>query len=181
MINIHEDELVLMIAKNNEEAMRLLFLIYEKKMRFEANNFEKRITSYYKSDDYLQELRINFIKILANYDYTKGRLYTFWLANFKYIFYNIDEKKNNLVLFDSGAETEYVNSHKEEINKDLLYEELHQKLDELAKENFMLYKIVVFWANGYRYEEISKELKISNSTINYYLKKGIEVLKKKMK
>ncbi len=176
---IHEDEILLMVAKNNGEAIELLFSFYEKKMRYEANNFAKKYNTYMRIDDLLQEMKVFFLSILPNYDFRKGKLYTFWLSTFKYqLFTFIDKNASNLVMFDSYLESEYVLNN---IDENQMYEsDVYDNLENLKDDKEKIYNILVAWNQGYKYEEIAKMYHTTVSVINYYMKKGIEIIKKKV-
>lgn len=177
MLNIHEDELVLMIAKNNEEALGLLFSIYEKKMRFEAVSFERSNKNIMNRDDYYQEMKITLYKILSSYDYKKGKLYTFWLSIYKYPFYNLKNNFESVTFYDETFESE---DAKDQINNRIKHFDAEILLNTLKKEDEQRYLIMKKWSEGYKYEEIAKMFDISISSVNYNIKIGIRFLKDKM-
>lgn len=177
---LNEDELLLLIAKNNEEALGLLFLIYEKKMRFEAQKIKNNHCFYFDTEDYIQDFKIHFLRTIANYDYTKGKLYSYWLSSIHFFSLKyFSEDTSNLVMFDSEKELEYV-SFNNEVNKDLAYKELNTSLEHLKNDDQMIYQILIAWAQGFSYEEISSKMNLNKTTINYYVKKGLDFLKSKM-
>lgn len=175
---LSEDELLIMVSKANEEALVLLFSIYEKKMSFESRNFGKIIGNSFGYEDCLQEMRLHFLKLISDYDYTKGRLYSFWLNAYKYPFIERLEKANLLVLFDAELETKVSVSYYE--NKDGDIAILSKYLKELAEDNKIIFSALYLWAQGYSHAEISKILSYSVTQVNYLIRRGIAILKKKI-
>lgn len=178
----NEDELILMYAKGNEEALGLLFLIYEKKMRFEAYLLEKKMKDKsFSLQDYIQDIQMNFIFLLGYYDYTKCKLYSFWINIFKKTCYSHFSSKNPI---DCISYDENMIENKEIKNNlyfhDIYKLELGDALLNLEFEDLIAYKIITLWSNGYSYQEISNLTTLSIAQVNYYIRKAIIYLKDRL-
>ncbi len=180
---LSEDELIIMISKGNEEALKLLFSSYEKKMNYEAKQIAIKKFNFLDFDDYVQEIKINFLNILSEYDYRKGKLYSFWMRLYKYHLIDLLKRfdnTNELPLHDSLLENEYYKKSKfENVEKEQI-DDLNLNMNSLLKKDELAYKVVVMWSKGYKYDEIGKMFNLNASSVNFFIRKAIKYLKEKM-
>lgn len=182
-IILFEDELIIMIAKGNEEALRLLFSFYEKKMVYEAKQIALKKINFLDFDDYIQEIKINFLNVLGEYDYKKGKLYSFWIRLFKFhMIYLLNKftNINELSFNDSMLDNEVCKKDDYYVERKDLSFDLNMNMDSLLKKDDLAYKVIVKWSEGFKYEEIGKMYNLNRSTVAFYINKAINYLKEKM-
>lgn len=183
---VSEDELLILIAKGNEEAMRLLFSCYEKKMRFESEKLRKAYNiPIFDHEDIYQEMVIHFLNLLPFYDNTRATLYSFWIS-----ILNRDMNRMLMRKFGKGkdprksvdmdkiTEASFTSSPMEEyeFHEDLrLY--FHALKDEKRKDMYI--GCLNLWAKGYSYDEIAEHYHISRTLVNSFIRRGLEKIRLK--
>ena len=185
-INVSEDEIILMIRKQNEEAIRLLFSIYETKMRFEANKFAKKYKlSGLNSDDFFQEISIHFLDVIKSYNFYSGKLYSYWLLLAQRQFakkYKVDIEKDGYVISGSDFEAVKYYSNNLTSNDNIYYFKTEYdsaltklKLKKKSGDKFVI--CIKLWSQGYTYNDIANILNMSPAKVNYYISRGLQFLK----
>lgn len=180
-INLYEDEIILMIAKGNEEALELLFSLYETKMRFEANSFSNKFKlPVVDKQDLLQEIKITLYDAILRYNYRNGRFYNYWylIMNRTILGYL---KKESIPSNDSRKHETYCEGRKYDehvIFNDSLKFDYDLSVKMITNKKDELFSLCMkMWLVGYSYKEISKKLNITMTSVNYHIRKGLEDLK----
>ena len=120
---VSDDELIKMITKGNEEAKWLLFLRYEKKIRYRWNNNEFPYDKYRMDIEELVDMALNIVnEIIPRYNPHIALFSTYFSKAFQRGEYKIliknSQKNEYLVLKGSIINEEYIakyNKHADEL------------------------------------------------------------------
>ena len=184
---LSDDEIIIQIIKGNEEALRLLFLYYEKhfrKLDIKTRLIRKNDVSSY--DDVKSLMMLNMIKIIKQYNKNKSSFFVFWsLLEYRHIVglyrSKIENNEHTLVsLEDWQIETfsnDFTLSTIEDYSLHEQYEFQLKKVED--KYGFSCKDIIIYWSHGYSYLEISKICKCDIKKVNYQINKSLEFLRGK--
>ncbi len=187
---VTEDEIILMIHKGNKEALELLFSLYEKKIRFEANQFEKKYSKLcYSVDDFYQEISECFINTLFFYDYHIAKFYTYFMCI-------MNRKINKLCIrdikrlnYNNSIKIDFDNVDRRlEIDEEVYFSDYEsnfriEKIAEFMKEDFSKERQIAIkmWMVGYSYKEISSYLNLTQQETSILINVGLKKLKNHLK
>ncbi len=179
------DEVILQIRKGNKEALKLLFLMFEKHIRFFEN---KLLYSYnlqgFSREDFHMIICHDTINILKRYEMDKGPFYAYWKVvesrNINELFERL-KKQSDLV----KAQEEFQDYHSASFQENLTEEEyqLKEEYEKLLNQTLIRFgteteKVLRLWSQGYSYKEISSLMKLDTHRVNYLLHKAFDYLKK---
>ena len=189
MINISLDEIIIQIKKGNEEALKLLFSLYEKHFKIiEKKMMMKYPISGYSREDVEEIIRIYTYEAIKRYDENKAVFYPFWkllierkirdIYEKEYKETIIEKKKISLDNESIGFFSFESNRSSSPIDNYVLKDQYSEMIETVVKEcGKKVGKILVLWCNGYSYSEIAKIFNISNAKVNYEIMKAKKILK----
>lgn len=184
VVDLQEDELILMIAKGNEEALELLFSLYETKLKFESVTFGNKFNlPVIDKEDLYQEIKLSLYEAVLKYDFRQGKFYNFWYTLMKRNIFSYlrkecspsnDSRRNEQ--FDEAKgylELDFCDSNK--IDSDLYFSVFDNEKNQTFSTCLKL------WVEGYTYKEISVILNMTIASVNYHIRAGISKMKEKIK
>ena len=184
VIALQEDELILMISRGNEEALGLLFSLYETKLRFESTTFGNKFNlPVIDKEDLYQEIKLSLYEAVLKYDFRQGKFYNFWYTLMRRNIFSYlkkecspsnDSRRNEQ--FDEGKgylDLSFNDSNS--IDSDLYFSVFDDEKDRVFS---MCLKL---WVEGYSYKEISVILDMTIASVNYHIRAGISKMKEKIK
>ena len=187
MIELFDDEIILAIHRNDEEALQLLFFRYENSMRTIAIQFrfmfEKVGVEY---EDLVQIIKEETLSLIYVYDNSKSAFFPFWRESLKKRLIGIFRTYQN--------KYEFLNDSYE-FNEDLIG--YHAKLeDPFSKDNSYLIRecldiisslsgekqeVMRLWMEGYKYHEIAKITSLSEKKVGNIVYLSLVRIRKKLK
>lgn len=191
---IEEDELILLIRTNNEEALGLLFSCLETNFKY----FEKKYYLMCKNigldrDDLRQYLRQYTIEAINNYTIFLSNFYAYWKLVVTRMLYGLityhnaksrndgnfviylEDKPVETLAFILPSEIDPINNYSLREDYDNVLNEIERRYGKCAKE------IMNLWNEGYEYQEIAKRCGVKLSRVNYFVTKIIKDLKSELK
>ena len=182
-ICVSDDELIKMITKGNEEAKWLLFLSYEKKIRYRWNNNEFPYDKYRMDIKELVDMALNIVnEIIPRYNPHISLFSTYFSKAFQRGEYKIlikNSQKNEYMVFDYYLDEDvcsdltYLLKDSVPVNVNRL--EFDNVLLLLSKEKELTRKVIKMWLEGYSYLEIANAFHINkkkvNNVITYFITK----------
>lgn len=191
MIELSIDEVILQVRKENEEALKLLFLMYE----IHFANIEKKMRIIYQYPYNLREdiriiMRQATYEVVGSYEMDKSIFFSYWRLIVTQRVNRFLEKEKPMII---------VNNNKYDFSFDRL--DLSQLCEEIDAPTEMYFKdeyqkcidnlnqdygnkeanIIRLWSEGYDYNEISRIFNIPSSKVGYIIHKSIKYLKDKYK
>ena len=178
-----DDELIKMITKGNEEAKWLLFLRYEKKIRYRWNNNEFPYDKYRMDIEELVDMALNIVnEIIPRYNPRIALFSTYFSKAFQRGEYKIlikNSQKNEYMAFDYSLDEDVCSDLtyllKDSVSVNVNRLEFDNVLLLLSKEKELTRKVIKMWLEGYSYLEIANAFHINkkkvNNVITYFITK----------
>ena len=182
-ICVSDDELIKMITKGNEEAKWLLFLRYEKKIRYRWNNNEFPYDKYRMDIEELVDMALNIVnEIIPRYNPRIALFSTYFSKAFQRGEYKIlikNSQKNEYMAFDYSLDEDVCSDLtyllKDSVSVNVNRLEFDNVLLLLSKEKELTRKVIKMWLEGYSYLEIANAFHINkkkvNNVITYFITK----------
>ena len=182
-ICVSDDELIKMITKGNEEAKWLLFLRYEKKIRYRWNNNEFPYDKYRMDIEELVDMALNIVnEIIPRYNPHIALFSTYFSKAFQRGEYKIlikNSQKNEYMAFDYSLDEDVCSDLtyflKDSVSVNVNRLEFDNVLLLLSKEKELTRKVIKMWLEGYSYLEIANAFHINkkkvNNVITYFIAK----------
>ena len=182
-ICVSDDELIKMITKGNEEAKWLLFLRYEKKIRYRWNNNEFPYDKYRMDIEELVDMALNIVnEIIPRYNPRIALFSTYFSKAFQRGEYKIlikNSQKNEYMAFDYSLDEDICSDItyllKDSVSGNVNKLEFDNVLLLLSKEKELTRKVIKMWLEGYSYLEIANAFHINkkkvNNVITYFITK----------
>ena len=182
-ICVSDDELIKMITKGNEEAKWLLFLRYEKKIRYRWNNNEFPYDKYRMDIEELVDIALNIVnELIPRYNPRIALFSTYFSKAFQRGEYKIlikNSQKNEYMAFDYSLDEDVCSDLtyllKDSVSVNVNRLEFDNVLLLLSKEKELTRKVIKMWLEGYSYLEIANAFHINkkkvNNVITYFITK----------
>ncbi len=179
------DEVILQIRKNNQEAVRLLFSLFEKHfIVIEKKFINSGTTIGYMRSDLRSIVLKETLDALKLYEFDKSNFFSYWKLIVSRRFYNHFESLNNEAkifkniyqideVFENTFSNEVVPINKYELH-DVYNDCLKIIKDENGEE---AQNIIILWSEGYSYQEIAHKVKMSINQVTYIINKSIKRVK----
>ena len=179
------DEVILQIRKNNQEAVRLLFSLFEKHFIVSEKKFINSGTTIgYMRSDLRSIVLKETLDALKLYEFDKSNFFSYWKLIVSRRFYNHFESLNNEAkifkniyqideVFENTFSNEVVPINKYELH-DVYNDCLKIIKDENGEE---AQNIIILWSEGYSYQEIAHKVKMSINQVTYIINKSIKRVK----
>ncbi len=175
VIQLHKNETALIkkALKNNREAQHVLFELHAPKML--------SVCRYYIKDaQHAEDVMLNgFFKVFSNLKSFKSEgSFEGWIRRImvrESISFLRQQKKNEFSIEDMVVKDDYANN----INTNIEVAEIQQLIDVLPKGYKMVF--VMYAIEGYKHQEISEMLNISEGTSKSQLFKARKMLQEKIK
>lgn len=185
-IYVSDDELINMIRKGSEEAKWLLFLRYEKKIRYRWNNNEFPYEKYRMDIEELINMALNIInEIIPRYNQKIALFSTYFSKAFQRGEYKIlikNSQKNECFAYDYTIDEEMYfdfSSHlSDSVNENVNRLEIENVLNLLSCEKELTKNTIKMWLEGYSYSEIATFLNINSKKVNNVITYFISKVKK---
>lgn len=188
-MELSADEIILQIRKENEEAIGLLFLCYEKHFKVLET---KMLYSYrlmgYSREDLRTILMRETLDILKLYEMDRSAFFPFWKRLGMQKMNHLYQREENESAIESTKVSldsvflDYLNSEysKDPLEKYILKADYEAEIGKMETVfSVECAKILRLWSEGDTYEEISEKTGLSVFRINYLLHKMMLILKKK--
>ena len=179
------DEVILQIRKNNQEAVRLLFSLFEKHfIVIEKKFINSGTTIGYMRSDLRSIVLKETLDALKLYEFDKSNFFSYWKLIVSRRFYNHFESLNNEAkifkniyqideVFENTFSNEVVPINKYELH-DVYNDCLKIIKDENGEE---AQNIIILWSESYSYQEIAHKVKMSINQVTYIINKSIKRVK----
>lgn len=181
---VSDDELMYLIRQNNEEAKRLLFFRYKKKMGLILKKTDAVWTRKLDRET-LESIYLESVHAaIESFDGKKG--YFFGLVREVFACALVEHYRRNV--YKHRIENPHFELNEEVLSQTVLEDsrtdsalkiDIALLLDELQRKSEIEYKVLWFWMRGYRYEEISSMMKITQKRVYYLLNKSLKWCREK--
>jgi RNA polymerase sigma factor (sigma-70 family) len=170
-IKYSEEELVTSLKLNQKAAFEYLYENYSGAL---YGLIYKVLKDEYKAADVMQEVFLKIWRKIADYDTSKGSLYT-WMMNIaRNAAIDLYRKEKNIFNLDLDAETRTVDNLIQE-NPDINTMDLRNIVDKLTPERKVLLDLV--YLQGYTQQEAAEKLAIPLGTAKSRIRTALEDLK----
>lgn len=185
-----DDEIILQIRKGNEEALKLLFSCYEIHFKtLEAKMRLKYKFINYDREDFVLIMMENMMNIIRCYNIEKSMFFMFWkLLETRNLLSLYKREYNGLKIFlnqlsiDNPSVSYIANKkHSYDYEEEYMLKESYNSQLSFVDDKFgeESRKVLLMWSQGYKYDEISKQLNMKRVRINYIIRTSLKVLKDK--
>ena len=183
------DEIILQIRKNNEEALELLFVCFEKHFAILENRmlYQYRLRGFSR-EDLRQIISEDMLKIIRHYEIDKGLFFVLWKKIETRNLLHLFQKNAEIALYEDSencydfAILDFLLPEDERngpLDRYIREADYHEQLEKIA-HSFSAEdaKILRMWSEGYSYEEIAAEYRVPLQRITYLLHRAFVCLKK---
>ena len=191
MMDLSADELILQIRKGNEEALKLLFLMFE----IHFANIEKKMRIIYNYPYNLREdiriiMRQATHEVIYTYEMDKSIFFPYWrLIVTQRVHRFLEKEKQMIAINNNKYDFDLSRLDTREICDEIDFPTEMYFKDEYQKCLSNIYdeygvkeaNIIMMWSEGYDYNEISKVYNIPSNKVGYIIYKSIKHLRDKYK
>ena len=191
MIDLAADEIILQIRKGNEEALELLFLLYE----IHFLNIEKKMRLIYHYPYSLKEdvrmiIKKTTYESIFLYEMDKSMFFSYWRLLVLQKLHRFFDKEKQMIMIDKqkcDVDFERLDTSDYHFEQDvptkMYFRDEYQKSlvninDEYGGQDA---SIIRMWSEGYDYSEIAKTFNITINKVGYIIYKSIKHLRDKYK